>query len=335
MDEAMLRWETLMLNNMIVSSKDKEATILKYSSDATISTESSQKLHKAIKEKSKKSPIKDLQTSKMKVNSFKTETFKQIVNNQVKQNKIKVSKPEVNRYGKNFNLSNTNKYELLKHEMEKMNNYMEQLNKTLQTITVELSREKSINNVSINSVIDALDRYQNLKLKQNTIDGVSYKEKLDTIAKEVENIQVEKKHLQKRLEESNIALVNVNEKILALSENSDNEYDKKLNEIEEERNEWNDYQTKLEKLIIESYKALSRKDEYIKNQDFIADNLRKEKLDLETRVNEPILELQLHQSEEIENYQNKIKKLSAIIADMNRALISTRESHNMAISEMR
>jgi len=36
------------------------------------------------------------------------------------------------------------------------------------------------------------------------------------------------------LEESNIALVNVNEKILALSENSDNEYDKKLNEIEEE-----------------------------------------------------------------------------------------------------
>lgn len=109
-----------------------------------------------------------------------------------------MSKPEVNRYGKNFNLSNTNKYELLKHEMEKMNNYMEQLNKTLQTITVELSREKSINNVSINSVIDALDRYQNLKLKQNTIDGVSYKEKLDTIAKEVENIQVEKKHLQKR-----------------------------------------------------------------------------------------------------------------------------------------
>lgn len=109
----MLRWETLMLNNMIVSSKDEEATILKvfitsisynciiipnddqlnvfvicmfqYSSDATISTESSQKLHKAIKEKSKKSPIKDLQTSKMKVNSFKTETFKQIVNNQVKQ----------------------------------------------------------------------------------------------------------------------------------------------------------------------------------------------------------------------------------------------------------
>lgn len=109
-----------------------------------------------------------------------------------------MSKREVNRYGKNFNLSNINKYELLKHEMEKMKNYMEQLNKTLQTVTVELSNEKSINNVSINSAIDALDRYKNLKLKQNTIDGVSYKEKLDTIAKEVENIQVEKKHIQKR-----------------------------------------------------------------------------------------------------------------------------------------
>lgn len=91
----------------------------------------------------------------------------------------------------------------------------------------------------------------------------------------------------------------------------------------------------MDNLIIEGYKALIRKDEYIKNQDFITDNLRKEKLDLETRLNKPILELQLHQSEEIENYQNKIRKLSAIIADMNRALISTRESHNMRISEMR
>lgn len=109
-----------------------------------------------------------------------------------------MSKPELNRYEKTLNLSNTNKYELLKHEMEKMNNYMVQLNKTLQTVTVQLSNEKSINSVSINSAIDALERYQNLKLKQNTKDGVSYKEKLDTIAKELENIQVEKKHLQKR-----------------------------------------------------------------------------------------------------------------------------------------
>jgi len=91
----------------------------------------------------------------------------------------------------------------------------------------------------------------------------------------------------------------------------------------------------MENIIIEGYKALSRKDEYIKHQDFITDNLRQEKLDLETRLNKPVLELKSHQSEEIENYQNKIRKLSAIIAGMKRTLVSTKESHNIAISEMR
>jgi len=36
------------------------------------------------------------------------------------------------------------------------------------------------------------------------------------------------------LKDSNIAIVNANEKIMVLSEKSDNEYNKKLNEIEEE-----------------------------------------------------------------------------------------------------
>lgn len=89
---------------------------------------------------------------------------------------------------KNVNLSNTNKFEPLKHEMEKMNNTMEQLNNTLQTVTVEMSNKKSI--VSMASGTAVLDRY-NLESEQKTQDELSYKEKLDATTKELQNVHVE------------------------------------------------------------------------------------------------------------------------------------------------
>jgi len=80
---------------------------------------------------------------------------------------------------------------------------------------------------------------------------------------------------------------------------------------------------------------LSRKEQYIKHQDYVIENLTQENLNLETRLNKPVLELQSHQLEEIENYQNKIKQLSAIISDTKNLLVANEESHKIQISEMR
>lgn len=91
----------------------------------------------------------------------------------------------------------------------------------------------------------------------------------------------------------------------------------------------------MENLISEGHKALNRKEEYIKHQEFIIDNLRQEKIDLETQLNEPVLESSSHQSEEIENYQTENKKLSAIIEDIERTLASTIELHNTDLNEKR
>lgn len=101
------------------------------------------------------------------------------------------------------------------------------------------------------------------------------------------------------------------------------------------RIEWNAYQIQLEHQIAEDHKALCRKEEYIKNQDFLITNLTQEKQNLETRLNKPVLELQSHRSEEIENYQNEARKYSMTIADMKRTLVITKESHEIEISEMR
>lgn len=118
-------------------------------------------------------------------------TFQSIINSHKN-----VLKSEVNK--KNANLSNTNDLELLKVEMEKMNNYMEQLNNKLNTVTMELSNEKSSNIELMNSVTAALDKYQNLELEQKIQEGFSYKEKLDSTTIELENVIVEKNDLLKR-----------------------------------------------------------------------------------------------------------------------------------------
>jgi hypothetical protein len=67
----------------------------------------------------------------------------------------------------------------------------------------------------------------------------------------------------------------------------------------------------------------------------VIENLTQEKLSLETRLNNPVLELQSNRSEEIEKYQKEIRQLSAIIADTERTLETTKESYNIEMSEMR
>lgn len=105
-------------------------------------------------------------------------------------------KSEVNK--KNTNLSKTNDLEPLKVEMEKMNNYMEQFNNKLNTVTMEMSNEKRSNIELMNSVTVVLDKYQNFELEQKIREGFSYKEKLDSTIMELENVINEKVDLLKR-----------------------------------------------------------------------------------------------------------------------------------------
>ncbi|XP_022180205.1 protein hook homolog [Myzus persicae] len=340
MDEAKLRW-----NKLKAKLKElQELNAVENTGDAPICLE---KLQKSIEDdgKSKITPIKNTQHLKIKVNSLKTETNKQTFNNHYAlQSKINshnnVLKSEVNnRCVKNVNLSNTNDIEPLKIEMEKMYNYMEQLNDKLKTVTAELSNEKS-SIVLMNSATAALALdnlvYQNLELEQKIREGFSYKEKLDTATMELENVIIEKNDLLKRLEESEVALASANEKIQVLSERSDDfEYAEKIKEIEDERLGWNAYQLQLENQISENNKALSRKEEYINHQEYMIENLTQEKQNLEIRLNKPVLELKYHQSEEIENYQNKIKQLSETISDTKNLLVTNKKSHEIEVSEMR
>lgn len=98
---------------------------------------------------------------------------------------------------------------------------------------------------------------------------------------------------------------------------------------------WNAYQLQLENQISENNKALSRKEEYINHQEYMIENLTQEKQNLEIRLNKPVLELKYHQSEEIENYQNKIKQLSETISDTKNLLVTNKKSHEIEVSEMR
>jgi len=106
-----------------------------------------------------------------------------------------------NRIVKNVNLSNSNVLEPLKSEMEKMYNYIEQLNDKLKTVTAELSNEKSsivlINSVTAALALDNLT-HQNLQLEQKILEGFSYKEKLDSTSVELENVLIEKNDIQRR-----------------------------------------------------------------------------------------------------------------------------------------
>lgn len=101
------------------------------------------------------------------------------------------------------------------------------------------------------------------------------------------------------------------------------------------RIEWKSYQIHLEHQISENQKALDRKEQYIKNQDYLIENLTQEKLSLETQLKKPVFDSKSNRLEEIENYQKKIRQLSTTIADKEKTLETTKELHNIEISEMR
>ncbi|KAE9528740.1 hypothetical protein AGLY_012315 [Aphis glycines] len=331
MDEAILRWDKLM-SEIKVSSNDQDVDTTEHTGDAPIYLE---KLQKSIENdgKSKILPIKTTQHIKMKVNSLKTDTNKQIHS---KINMYNNLKPDVNnRCSRNVNLSNANDLEPLKAEMEKMNNYMEQLNNKLKTVTVEFFNEKSSNSELMKSVTAALDKFQNIELEQKTREEFCYKEKLDLCTKELENIKIEKNDLLKRyLDESEVKLDDANKKILTLLEKIDYS-EEKMKEIEDERVEWKSFEIHLDHQISENQKALDRKEQYIKNQDYLIENLTQEKLSLETQLKNPLYESKSNRSEEIENYQKKLRQLSTTMADKEKTLETTKELHNIEISEMR
>jgi len=85
----------------------------------------------------------------------------------------------------------------------------------------------------------------------------------------------------------------------------------------------------------ENQKALDRKEQYIKNQDYLIENLTQEKLSLETQLKNPLFESKSNRSEEIENYQKKLRQLSTTMAEKEKTLETTKELHNIEISEMR
>jgi len=91
----------------------------------------------------------------------------------------------------------------------------------------------------------------------------------------------------------------------------------------------------LDNQISENQKALDRKEQYIKNQDYMIENLMQEKLSLETQLKNPVFESKSNRSEEIENYQKKLRQLSTTMADKEKTLETIKELHNIEISEMR
>lgn len=103
------------------------------------------------------------------------------------------------------------------------------------------------------------------------------------------------------------------------------------------RAEWKSFEIHLDHQISENQKALDRKEQYIKNQDYAIESLTQEKLSLETQLKNknPLFESKSNRSEEIENYQKKLRQLSTTMADKEKTLETTKELHNIEISEMR
>lgn len=84
-------------------------------------------------------------------------------------------------------------------EMEKINeNIMEHLSDKLNKMTAELSNERKNNNVLMESLTAALNKYQILESEQKTREDISYKEKLEKMTKDLKNALTEKIDISKR-----------------------------------------------------------------------------------------------------------------------------------------
>lgn len=84
-------------------------------------------------------------------------------------------------------------------EMEKINeNIMEQLNDKLNKITAELSNERNNNNMLMESLTAALNKYQTLESEQKMREDISYREKLEKMDKDFKKTLAEKIDILKR-----------------------------------------------------------------------------------------------------------------------------------------
>lgn len=76
-----------------------------------------------------------------------------------------------------------------------------------------------------------------------------------------------------------------------------------------------------------------RKEQCIKEQDALIDELTQEKNDLETRLNELIVS-ESCKSEEMEKYRHQMSKLADVVADMKNTFAVTEASYKKEVSEM-
>lgn len=93
---------------------------------------------------------------------------------------------------------NLNQQQSLINELNFAKSEIEQLNEQLKTITAELSNEKNNNIMLLQSYTVSLDRCKILEAEHISLEGYSYKEKLDETAKLLEKALAEKNDLVKR-----------------------------------------------------------------------------------------------------------------------------------------
>lgn len=99
------------------------------------------------------------------------------------------------------------------------------------------------------------------------------------------------------------------------------------------RSGWNEYQISLENRISEDQKTLSRKEQYISNQEFLIEKLTREKQDLHIQL---LDETEERASRELDkNNRKQVEQLSAIIEEMKAKYATVVETYNGEINKMR
>lgn len=254
---------------------------------------------------------------KTKINNPKPETAhaEQVIipkkMNDKKKSNLKTKKSMVEK----SKITVTNKSDYTKEEIEKLNNHIKQLNEQLKQVMNELSDEKH--------------KCQNMKAEKK--NELRYKEKLDIVL-------AEKDDLRKRLKECELLLSKSEEKMNSISEESERKavnYSETYKKIEEDRQkEWNRHQIELESQNTEYQKALCRKTQFIQHLEFTIDCLTQEKHDFKNSQIE-ITKSNSQGSEELEMCKNQLNRLSNIVENMTSQFSTAEASFQQKIMEMR
>ncbi|XP_050444128.1 uncharacterized protein LOC126847773 isoform X1 [Adelges cooleyi] len=233
--------------------------------------------------------------------------------------------------------TNIDEMESLTCEMEKLQNANSVLTEQYEAVAAELENQKT-NNSKLNDLYNAVvDRCKYLEDNGNNENVSYYTNKLEEITGQQEMVIAEKNSLQSELDESNATLDNLQQRIEIIMEESarkESELTEKLTALEEENTTLKQYQTYLEEQIDTVQKALARKDQYIKQHEFMVDELTKDKRMLEKSLN-TATHVQPYREEEMENYRRQIKNLTASIVDMKNAFAITEAAYNKEMEEVR